>query len=51
MTHAEARALLPPEEQDMSDADLSTLLGQLYQFADLSIDIFLERRKVGVPDD
>lgn len=50
MTLAEARALLPPEEQDISDQELSALLGQLYQFADLVIDIFLERRRAGDSD-
>lgn len=50
MTLAEARALLPPEERSMSDQELSNLLSQLYQFADLAIDIFLERRSGGDGD-
>lgn len=49
MTLAEARALLPPEEQQMNDQELSALMGQLYEFADLVIDIYQERRAMRDP--
>jgi len=44
MTLAEARALLPLEQKDISDDELSALLAQLYDFADLIIDLYLERK-------
>lgn len=47
MTLQQARQLLPAEYRNMSDSELSALLSQLYGFADLVIDIFLERRKAG----
>lgn len=47
MKLSEARALLPPDEQDISDEELSALLGQLYEFSDLVIDIYLERKEGG----
>lgn len=49
MTLAEARALLPPEEQGINDQELSALISQLYGFADLAIDIYLERRAMRDP--
>lgn len=44
MTLAEARKLLPKEEQGISDQELSGLLAQLYSFADLVLDIYFERK-------
>lgn len=45
ITLEKARAMLPSEEQQISDQDLSSLLSQCYELADLVIDIYLERKR------
>lgn len=47
MTLAEARALLPAKYKNLPDQELSALLSQLYEYADLVIDIYEERRVNG----
>ena len=49
MTLSQARKLLPPEERDISDEKLTDLLASMYELADLSIDIYLERRAMRDP--